>query len=154
MPESIKRFQSLWWCSLLLSVLATWLAWERVRNSLQSRFASDPRLRGNEWAPAVAEWTQPMTLLLSVGSTALVWFLVVRRASGAGRWLSVAFAALGGLQLLILLGGFAGGRTFHPFSHTAQAAAAVLAVLAAAALFRPDARAWFGEFDPEEEEDG
>ena len=151
MPESIKRFQSFWWGSLLFSLLSTWLAWERVRNSLQSRFASDPRMRGNEWAPVVAEWTQPVNVLLSVGLTGLVWFLVVRRASVVGKWLSIALAALGGLQLLILLGGLAGGRTFHPFSHTAQVAAAVLAMFAAAALFHPDARAWFGELDPEEE---
>ncbi|WP_375402648.1 hypothetical protein [uncultured Sphingomonas sp.] len=149
-PPSIVRFERMWWISALLSLIAAYLSWDRVQNSIRARFAEDPALRANPFGAVVADWTQLAGVTITIAWTVMVWFLVARRANRAGRWLTVLTALLSGAQLAILLGGLALGRTLHPLSHSAAATAAILMVLATAALFAPSSRAWFGESDEAE----
>lgn len=149
-PPSIVRFERFWWASAVSSLVATVLAWDRTRSGIAGKFAADPRLRNDETAAVVAEWVQPANLTIMLVWTALVWFLVARQASRTGRVMAVVSATISGVLLLILLGGLALGRTLHPLSQAGTAGAALLAVLAAAALFRDDARLWFGEHEVEE----
>ncbi|WP_375427079.1 hypothetical protein [uncultured Sphingomonas sp.] len=149
-PPSIVRFERMWWTSALLSLIAAYLSWDRVQHGIRARFAVDPALRANPFGAVVVDWTQVAGVAITIAWTVIVWFLVTRRASGAGRWLAVLTAVLSGVQLAILLGGLALGRTLHPLSHGAAAAAAVLTMIAAAALFTSASRTWFGEADETE----
>ncbi len=135
-PPSIRRFEMLWWSSTAAWLVGTILAWERNERTL----AANPQT-----APAVGI-AQPLTVAVILATTALVWWLAARRASVGGKWLVVVLAALSGLQIAVrLLGGFA-----HPLSASAFLLGSVLSILAAAVLFQPDAKAWFGGSGDEE----
>ncbi|HEX8388256.1 MAG TPA: hypothetical protein VF636_04500 [Sphingomonas sp.] len=143
-PPSVGRFERLWFASIGFWGLGTLLAWERVQNSL----LADPR------TGAVAGWAQPFWVGLMAAVSLLVWWLAARRASVAGKWLAVGVAALSAMRaLLTLVSLVGGGRNLHILSQAAGVIAALLAVLAAAALFRPDASAWFGEFEIDEDQE-
>lgn len=136
-PTSIKRFELFWWGATLFWAVATRLAWDRNTNKL----LADARTR------AVAEWGQWFWIAVTIALTALLWWLVARRGSIAGKWLVTAWAALTGVLALARSFSLVAGRTLHPFSEGAYLLTAALTVAAAAVLFRDDARAWFGEFD-------
>lgn len=142
-PPSIKRFELFWWGSTLFWAAATRLAWDRN----QGKLLADARTR------QVAEWGQWFWIGVTLVLTALFWWLVARRASAAGKWLVTAWAGLGALLAVLRLFGLTTGRTFHPLSDTAFLLTAALSLAAAAALFRDDARAWFGEVEDAGEEE-
>lgn len=142
-PPSIGRFEQFWWGSLVFWGIGTWLGWERTANAL----AADPRTAG---VAALALWGN---VAITAVVTALFWWLAARRASVIGKWLVVAAAAWNAVRMLILLVGLFGQRTFHPLSQTSLFLAAALTIAAAVILFREDAREWFGESDPEREEE-
>ena len=143
-PKSIRRFELFWWGSALFWAVATRLAWDRN----QGKLLADARTRD------VAQWGQWFWIGVTVLLTALLWWLVARRASAIGKWLVVAWSALGGVLALIRVFSLTVGRTFHPFSESAHLLTAILSVAAAVMLFRDDARAWFGEFDVDSDEEG
>lgn len=141
-PKSIRLFELFWWGSTLFWAVATRLAWNRN----QGKLLADARTRG------VAEWGQWFWIGVTLLLTALLWWLVARRASVAAKWLVVAWAALGGALALVRVLSLTVGRTFHPLSESAYLLTVALTVAAAVTLFRDDARAWFGEFDDLDEE--
>lgn len=134
-PRSIRRFELFWWGSTLFWAIGTRLAWNRN----QGKLLADARTRG------VAEWGQWFWIVVTLSLTALAWWLVARRASAAGKWLVAAWAALTGALAAARLFSLTAGRTLHPLSESAYMLTAVLAIAAAAVLFRDDARAWFGD---------
>lgn len=136
-PRSIRLFELFWWGSTLFWAAGTRLAWNRN----QGKLLADPRTRD------VAQWGQWFWILVTVALTALLWWLVARRASAVGKWLATAWAALTGVLALIRVFSLVAGRTLHPFSESAYMLTAALAVAAVAMLFRDDARLWFGDFD-------
>lgn len=151
-PRSIGRFELFWWGSTLFWALGRLFAWRRVQNGLSSRLgeaaAADPNVA------AVASGAQWAAVALVLAATALLWWLVARRASVIGKWLVVAIAAAGVVQALVLAFQLIGGANFHALSYPSFLASFALTVAAAAMLFRDDARAWFGEFDGVADEEG
>ena len=142
-PRSIRLFELFWWGSTLFWAAATRLAWNRN----QGKLIADPRTRD------VAQWGQWFWIVVTLALTALLWWLVARRASAVGKWLVTAWAGLTGVLALIRVFSLFAGRTLHPLSESAYLLTAVLAAAAAATLFRDDARVWFGEFDAAEDEE-
>lgn len=135
-PASITHFEQLWFASIAFWAAATLLSWNRVQNSL----LGDPRTL------PVADWAQPFWVGTIAVASLLPWWLVTRRASGIARWLIVMGAAIGGLRMLLTLASLVtGGRSLHALAQGSAVIAALLAIFAAAALFAPDARAWFGD---------
>ena len=142
-PPSIRRFAQLWFASTALWAVGTRLAWNRTQKTLEI----DPR------TIPVAPYAQPVNVALVLLATILLWWLVARRASLLGKWLVMAVAAWSALRVLLTLFTLATSANPHPLSQGSFLLAAALAVASAAMLFRPDARAWFGEHDAEEVDD-
>jgi hypothetical protein len=138
-PPSIVRFERLWFASLAAWSVGTLLAWERTQNSLV----------GNAQSAPIAGWAQPAYAGMIVTIALIQWYFVARRPMPVVKWLVAAMAAIGGLRALFTLYAVLTARYPHPWSRGSFILAALLAVLAAAALFRADARAWFGEDEPE-----
>lgn len=134
-PPSIIRFQRFWFGSTILWAIGTRLAWDRTRNALLANPQTAPVADLAQWGSVIA--VAVVTLLL--------WWLVARRASRTAKWLVVALAAVAGVRIALIGGGLLLGRAFHPLSQGAFTLAGVLTIASAAILFRPDARAWFGE---------
>lgn len=140
-PPSIRRFALFWWAATAAWLLGTMLAWKRT----QATLAANPQ------TAAAADIAQPITVAIVLGVTALLWWLVVRRASPIGKWLSVAIAACSAMTEVFRLAGVANDASWHPLSLVSLLVGSVLTVAAAIALFRPDAAAWFGISELEEQ---
>ncbi len=139
-PASIHQFENLWWGATAAWLVGTTLSWTRAQRNL----LADPRT-----AP-VADYAQLLVVMVVIGVTALLWWLTARRASRGGKWVVTALAVVGGLIALGRLAGLALGRTPHVLSLGAFLLSAALTIAASAALFRPEADAWFarGEQEP------
>lgn len=132
-PPSIVRFERLYLASFAVG-LASWAVnW----NVLSTRLAADPRT-----APFI--WILPVSLLLGVAISLCLWFFVARRGSVIAKWVLVVLTVLAALRFLLNLPAVARGAV--PVGDVALSAVTLLLGLVAAfQLFRPDARAWFGE---------
>ena len=142
-PLSIRRYERLYLTALLFGVASTLLDWPQRAAS----FASNPIL-------ADAAWMLPASVIVNVLLRLTLWYYTARRPSIAAKWFVVALAAIAFAILLFgLVALIADAAPSIAASLTAIVSGA-LYVVAAAYLFRPDARAWFGEAVIEEEEFG
>lgn len=133
-PPSIARFEQFYWASVFLGLLNTALNW----NNSQALLAANPIL-------ANATWFLPLTQAIGLAIAVLLWFFIVRRPSVVAKWVQVVFAAFGVFGLLSALFLLATARTPIGMQAIIGVIANILYILAAVMLFKPDAKAWFGE---------
>lgn len=150
-PPSIKLFERFWFGSTVLWSVATRLAWDRVQNSVASRLGDAARTDGQ--IALVAAYAQWINIALVLLATVALWYLVARRASAIGKWLVVAVAAWSGVRVLLTVFTMLTSANPHPLSQGGFLLAAALTIASAAMLFRDDARAWFGEFDTDADDE-
>ncbi|MBA4048446.1 MAG: hypothetical protein C0476_07895 [Sphingomonas sp.] len=97
---------------------------------------------------AVGPWLIPAVLGLAVVTQIALWYLIAHRASAVAKWVLVAFTAANVIVLAFLMFGIATGIGAEARSAAGSAASVIASALLLAAvahLFRPDAKAWFGE---------
>lgn len=133
-PPSIARFEQFYWASVILSLINGLLNW-RVS---QATLAANPVL-------ANATWLLPVMQLIGLAIAVLLWFFIVRRPSVVAKWVQVVFAAFGAFAILSSLFLLASGRTASPLQVVLGLIANILYIMAAAMLFKPDAKLWLGE---------
>ena len=128
-PKSIARFELVYWLWLAINLLGVVLAWPST--------AADPQIS------AVVQ-RMPWFLYLVIGILVVLlgWLgvAITRRASNIGRWIFVVVAAISAVMVWREL---ANGYTPEDLAGWLTVIAAVLAVIGAVLLFRPDAKAWF-----------
>lgn len=131
-PLSIQRFDYCYLGAWALGLINTAINWTRYREMAQIRQAE----------ATIGAWYLPVTIGVGMLIPLLLWFFISKRASVVAKWIMVVFAALGvgGALFALLVGSFAGG-----LAGVLTLASYALQVVAAWLLFRPDARAWFGE---------
>lgn len=134
-PRSIVWFERLYIAAIVLGIVATIQSW-----SIQAAMLdSDPRLAKLTWLPHAS-------LVLRVAIALGLWHLIMRRHNVVAKWVVAVFAVYGAGLLLVLAYGVARGAT--PIAVGIPSALQnILYIAAAAMLFRPDARPWFGASD-------
>lgn len=132
-PQSIVWFERLYLISFVLGLVSTWQNWA----------ARADMLRANE-ATANLGWLGPTATVIGLVIALTLLYLVARRANVIAKWIVVVFAAWGAVLLAILLLGLVRG-TGESILLIVGVAQNLLYLAAAVLLFRPDARAWFGE---------
>ena len=147
-PPSIVLFERLYLGSLLLWAINTAAFWSTTRQVMADNptYAANPQI-------------QAIMVPLMIGSVAVValvslllWYLVARQASVAGKWLVVVTEALGVLAAVMTLYRLVSATTGSPVMAAIGLVVTALAVASAVMLFRPDARAWLGEENPRDVE--
>ena len=103
-PPSIARFERYWFASTLFWLVGTRLACDRTQHAL----------RVNPRTIPVADWAQWAIIGLVLATTALLWYLVARRASVVAKWLVVVLAVVGAGRLLLTLLTLATSANPHP----------------------------------------
>lgn len=133
-PNSIRYFEAAFWLWLGLNVAQAFVAWPTT--------AADPSMAT---VVARAPWFPYAVLSVAVALLAWLGLATARRASGAGRVIFTILAAISVVQLVyavvqktLVLNG----------AGLLGVAAAVVAVVAAVLLYRPDAAAWFRDARP------
>ena len=140
-PPSIVLFERLYLGSLAIYLINAAMFWTQSRDTV----AAMPQIQAN---PAIAALVPPImlgSLAVTVLFAILFWWLVARQRSEVGKWLVVVTEAIGGLFGLFALLQLVWGTAVNPTAAAIGLLATALAVAAAVVLFRPDARAWFGE---------
>lgn len=133
-PPSIRRFTLLWWAATAFWLIAMILSWKRT----QATLAANPQ------TAAAADIAQALVIVVVLAVTALLWWLVARRASPAGKWLTIAVAAFSAAALAVRVVGQSGGGSLPSVALTAFLLGGILTVAAAAMLFSGEAAEWFG----------
>ena len=133
-PPSIARFEQLYWASVVVGLLNTALNWTTSHAAL----AANPML-------ANATWVLPAMQVVGLAIAVLLWFFIVRRPSVVAKWVQVVFAGFGAFGLLSAVFLLALGRVPIGSQLILGVLANLLYIAAAVMLFKPDAKAWFGE---------
>ena len=136
-PTSIVIFERLFWASILLGLLITYLSWDATVADVQLQ--PDVQL-GQGFVAAVA--------VVGLAIQLVLWYFIARQPSLVVKWIFVVLFALGVLGVIF---NFISGAALGEISTILTILAYVLRGLATWMLFRPDARIWFGEDMPETE---
>lgn len=131
-PNSIVQFERFYLGALLLSVIATALSW----NQITEKLAANPEAAA--LGPGFVAASAAVGLLIGL----VLWYFVARKASVVAKWIVVVFCALAVLGFVYVA---ATGQTPGGIGGILGIARLVLSVIAVVFLFRPDAKAWFGE---------
>lgn len=135
-PPSIVRYEQLYFAALAVGLLNTALGW----GGSTASFAANPVL-------ADMTWLLPLGVAIGLAVRLTLWYFTARVPSAVARWATVAMAALSGLALLFGIVALIAGATPSVAAAVAGLVSGALYIVATAYLFRPDARAWFGEPD-------
>jgi hypothetical protein len=134
-PASIVHFERLYWASILLGLVITYLSW----NTTVAAVHVQPGVQlGQGFVAVVAAVGLAIQLVL--------WYFIARQPSIVVKWIFVVLFALGLLGMLL---NFTSGAALGEITTLLSILAYVLRGLAAWMLFRPDAKIWFGEDLPE-----
>lgn len=132
-PQSIIRFEWLYWAAFAIGMFSTYQTWAIQQNLL----ASNSAVEGMPWLPYAS-------VVGRIALTIALWFFVARRPSAIAKWIIVVLAVYGAVLLALLCMSMLRGSA--PLDLVLPSVAQNLLYIAAAALlFMPDARAWFGE---------
>lgn len=128
-PQSIIRFEQLYWASIVLSLIVSILGMDAIGEEL----AQEPGMAELGLGSGFVVGLVAIGLLISV----LLWWLVARKASNVAKWILVVLTAIG---LISLPGTLAGGLDLVTVISLLSYALSVAAIVC---LFREDAKAWF-----------
>lgn len=131
-PAAIRRFERLYLASTLAWVAGAALSW----GERQRMIAANAALAGNQWLV-------PAGFALVLALTLVLWWQAARRGSIFARTGVAGMAVLSGLVIVLTLIGMASGRGSALPTNLFQLLSSGLGIVAGAALFRNDARAWF-----------
>jgi hypothetical protein len=131
-PPSIVNFERCYLGALLIGAVNAALNWERM---MAMPAVQQARV-------TIGEWYLPATTALGYLIPLVLWYFAARRASVVAKWVIVV---LFGLGVLGLLAGLALGTMASDLGGVLSVVAFVLNAIAVFLLFKPDARAWFGE---------
>jgi hypothetical protein len=125
-PESIRRFEGLFYLGLMVSAAN---AWARAANAD---------------ALAYRTWSGPGYILrdlaISTGLNLLFLWLIAHRGSNAARWIFIGLVALG---LIATVARAAHALDYGALSFALSLAQYLLCAIEIILLFRPDSRDWF-----------
>lgn len=130
-PASIRRFDLFYLASIALSIVTYVLSYDTMLASVQARTASA--------GVHLGAGTVVATMVISIGISLLLWFLVSRSRMAVAKWIIVLFFVLG---LTGIPGLISGAWTLLK---TLSALNILLEAAAIYYLFQPDAKAWLAE---------
>ena len=131
-PPSIVNFERCYLGALVVATVNSALNWQRMM--------AIPAVQQAQ--VTIGAWYVPVTTALGYVIPLVLWYFAARRASVVAKWM---VAVLFGLGVLGLIAGLALGTMSPGLGGVLSVVAFVLNAVAVWLLFRPDARAWFGE---------
>lgn len=131
-PQSIVNFERCYLGAVLLGFIATALNWKHMQ----------AKVAVQQTEAMIGAWYMPTILAISLLINLLLWYFAARRGSKVAKWIVVVFFVLAcfGTAMNIARHNYAPG-----IAGVVSVAVFVLNAIAVWLLFRPDAKAWFGE---------
>ena len=131
-PKSIVRYEYAYLGSVLLGVVVTAMTWSV--NNATPEVEQIHAVLGPSFLPIFYVFIYTLSLAL--------WYFTARVPNAAAKWIVVLWLALSLVGFALSLGA---GNPPDDFPGLLAVGALLLNAVAAYFLFRPDARAWFGE---------
>lgn len=136
-PKSIELFERCYLGGWAVGVVNTLMTWTAV--------SDDPRIV--EASEVIGSWYLPTMTAIGLAIPLILWFFIARKGSVVAKWIMVVLTAIGVIGLAL---SFARGEYPAGIPGILGLIGVTLNIAAAAMLFRPDARPWFGERAPQE----
>ncbi len=130
-PISIVRYERLYLAAFVLGSIVTAMSW----SDRTAMVAASPVL-------GRIGWILPTFAIAGIAITLLLWYFTARAPSVAAKWVVVALAVFSVVDIVLLLRPIATGLGTPAI---VSIIADLVYVAAAAMLFRPDAKLWFGQ---------
>ena len=131
-PRSIKLYELCYLGAIVLGIVATAMSWKANLNTAEMQEIQ--RTLGSSFVPIFFVFVYTLSLAL--------WYFTVRVPNIAAKWIVTIWFGLSLAAFLITL---AQGQRPTDLSSAFSLAALAVNAFAVYLLFRPDARAWFGE---------
>ncbi len=131
-PKSIVNFERCYLGSVVLSVVNAAMTWKDVNSTVEAA----------QTRAMLGDWFMPLAMVFGVTISLLLWYFTARSASVVAKWVVVVFF---GFSLVGFLATLAMGSRPEGIPGILSVVTLVLNAIAVWLLFRPDARAWFGE---------
>lgn len=131
-PKSIENFELCYLGSVLLGAVNAAITWKDANSTVEAA----------QTRAMLGDWFMPLAMVFGVTISLLLWYFTARSASVVAKWVVVVFFGFSVAGFLVTLA--VGSR---PEGIPGILSVVILALNAVAVwmLFRPDARAWFGE---------
>jgi len=131
-PSSIVNFERCYLGAVVVGLIASLLNWQHMESLVSVQRAN----------AMIGSWYMPAAVIVGVLIPVVLWYFVARRASTVAKWIVVVlfvFSCFG------LVTGLAGHTYPTGIAGVLSIIAFVLDAIAVWMLFKPDAKAWFGE---------
>jgi len=131
-PTSIVNFERCYLGSVVVGLIASLFNWHDAQSLVAVQ-------RANQM---IGSWYMPAMLAVGIVIELLLWYFVARRGSTVAKWIVVVFFVFSCFGLVT---GLAGHRYPTGIAGVLSIVGFVLDAIAVWLLFKPDAKAWFGE---------
>ncbi|HET9509647.1 MAG TPA: hypothetical protein VFO80_00720 [Sphingomonas sp.] len=131
-PKSIELFERCYLGGWAVGLVNTLINWSNVRQDARVVAAAEQ----------VGTWYLPTITAIGLIIPLVLWFFIARKGSVVAKWIMVVLTAIGVIGLALA---FARGDYPVALAGLLGLVGVVLNIAAAAMLFRPDAKLWFGE---------
>ena len=131
-PQSIVTFERCYLGALVIGAVNAAISWSYYQSLVTVQQSQ----------AMIGTWYMPTITAIGFIIPLILWYFAARRASVVAKWIIVIFFALGCIALLLGLATASYGVNLRSLL---SIAALVLNAVSVWHLFRPDAKAWFGE---------
>ena len=128
-PQSIVNFERCYLGAIALGVVNNVLNWQNAQEQVRAAGAG-----------VLPSWYLPVTLVVGIAISLLLWYFTAKRASTVAKWILTVIVALGVLGSAFA---FVSGTAPKGLAGIVAIVVMVLQVVAVYLLFRSDAKRWF-----------
>ena len=134
-PDSMKKFDMLFWASIALSVVSMILNWDFVTETMQAQMADAGAALPQDAMMGIVVGS----FVFGIGIYVALWFLISKLRIEFVKWIVIVLIVWGLLQMpaaIALTGGL-------KLTHVVDFVSTALMLAGIWMLFRADSRAWF-----------
>ena len=140
-PLSIVWFERCYLGSLVVLLVQKALSWNAMIAASNAKLEDNPAAA--QFGPSFVSGILVGTIVLMIVISLLLWYFTAKKASVVTKWIITVLFALNVLS--VVMGAVRGTMEAGSIGAVLGIVALVLNGIAVWQLFKPDARAWFGE---------
>ena len=134
-PDSIKKFDMLFWASTVVSVIGLVIGWSSMQEIMAAEMAEVDGALGDGAMQGIVL----ISFIIGIGINVAIWALISLMRIEFVKWIYIALIAYG---LVTMVSGYEDMGGFG-MVHIPGVIATILSLLSVWMLFKPDAKEWF-----------
>ncbi len=134
-PDSMKKFDMLFWASIALSAIGLVLGWAAMQEAMAAEMAELDGMMGEGTMSGIIV----ISFIIGIGINVAIWALISLLRIEFVKWIYIALIAYG---LVTMVTGYEQVGGFG-MAHIPGVIATILSLLSVWMLFKPDSKEWF-----------